>query len=165
MTPGQNSRIFFPVSTAKLIVMSIFSLGCYEFYWYYKNWQMEKARTGEDISPFWRAFFTPIFAYSLFKRIKEFGGSSLIPITLLPLRSCLGYIALTLAIKLPDPYWIIASLTFIPLLPVRDTIEAINLKHVPHADANGSFSGWNKVIIVLGGIILFSILVGLFSDS
>jgi hypothetical protein len=35
--------MFFPVSLFKLTVMSLFTLGLYEIYWFYRNWQLIKA--------------------------------------------------------------------------------------------------------------------------
>ena len=35
-----ESPIFFPVSTLKLILMSIVTFGSYEIYWFYKNWKL-----------------------------------------------------------------------------------------------------------------------------
>ena len=48
------------ISTTKLIVMSLFSLGLYHLYWFYKQWKLARDRTGENLSPFSRAFFAPL---------------------------------------------------------------------------------------------------------
>jgi hypothetical protein len=52
-----TAPIFFAVSIPKFIVLSICSIGIYDLYWFYKNWQLVRAREQSDISPFWRAFF------------------------------------------------------------------------------------------------------------
>ncbi|MGY0646353.1 MAG: DUF4234 domain-containing protein, partial [Paraglaciecola chathamensis] len=62
---------YFTVSTFKLVVMSIFTFGIYDLYWFYRNWTALKKLERPEIMPFWRAFFAPLFAYSLFSRIQQ----------------------------------------------------------------------------------------------
>ena len=64
-----ESYIFFTTSTTKLIVMSLFTLGLYGIYWFYKNWVVIKKITGKNIWPFWRAVFSIFFMYSCFKNM------------------------------------------------------------------------------------------------
>ncbi|MBN1502268.1 hypothetical protein JW930_01885 [Candidatus Woesearchaeota archaeon] len=58
----------------KLVIYSIATLGFYNLYWYYKNWQLLK-KAGDDIRPVWRTFglLVPIvsywFIYDQIKRI------------------------------------------------------------------------------------------------
>ena len=42
---------FFPVSARKLLVMSLLTLSLYEFYWFYRNWQIEKQSEHPQIMP------------------------------------------------------------------------------------------------------------------
>lgn len=100
---------FFATSTLKLILMSISTFGIYGLYWFYKNWVIVKNRTGEKIMPFWRAFFSPIWAYSFFKHINnslvEDDANKALPI---------GFLAILFFIlqalwRLPDPYWLFHS--------------------------------------------------------
>ena len=69
---NENSQpMFFPVSRFKLLVMSLVTFGLYEIFWFYKNWQLFKAKTGSDISPFWRTVFRVFFIYELLHEIQE----------------------------------------------------------------------------------------------
>ena len=61
--------MFFPVSRLKLLVMSLVTFGLYQIFWFYKNWQLLKAATGSNISPFWRAVFNGICCCSLIAKI------------------------------------------------------------------------------------------------
>jgi len=70
VTQKNKKPLYFPVSKLKLILMSLCTLGLYELYWFYKNWKLIKTRTGQNQSPFWRAFFSIIFCYQLFKHIQ-----------------------------------------------------------------------------------------------
>lgn len=60
---------FFVVSPLKLGVMSFATFGVYWLYCFYQSWKLHKAKTGEQISPFWRVFFACFFIYSLLRRV------------------------------------------------------------------------------------------------
>jgi uncharacterized CHY-type Zn-finger protein len=72
--------IYFPVSATKFMVLSLCTLGIYQLFWFYRNWKLEKARTGEDMWPFWRAVFSPLFANSLFVRIRDRASEASVPV-------------------------------------------------------------------------------------
>ena len=60
--PGRRRPpIFFATSPLKLVVMSTVTLGFYELFWFYANWQRLKRRRHPRISPFWRTFFAIFF--------------------------------------------------------------------------------------------------------
>ena len=48
---------FFPVSVAKMAILSFVTFNLYPVYWFYQNWRLVKMREGSDILPFWRAIF------------------------------------------------------------------------------------------------------------
>jgi hypothetical protein len=60
-----------PVGRGKFFWMSLLTLSIYDVYWLYRNWQRLRDRTGEKLSPFWRAFLSPIWAFSLFAEIPQ----------------------------------------------------------------------------------------------
>ena len=60
------------ISPGKFIFLSILSGGFYEIIWCYRNWEFIKEKEKLDIFPFWRAFFSIFFIYSLFKKILEY---------------------------------------------------------------------------------------------
>jgi hypothetical protein len=59
--------IYFPVSPLKLVVLATCTFGLYEIYWFYRHWGVVRERHNSGIVPFARAFFAPLFCYSLFK--------------------------------------------------------------------------------------------------
>ena len=153
---------FFPVSTGKFVAMSLCTLGIYELYWCYKNWHRVRARTGEKLSPFWRAFFAPLWCFSLFRRVGEYQDDGGAPISWSP--GLLGtiYLVLTISWRLPDPWWLISLATFVPILPVLSTTQAINARTTASESLNESVTAGNVVILVLGGLLLLLALVGTF---
>ncbi len=154
ITTSESAPVYFSVSKQKLIVLSLCSLGLYEVYWFYKNWGLVRHRTGQEISPFWRAIFAPLFCYSLFKSVKQSADSHGNPSEISPGWLAFAYIAITITWRLPDPVWLVSLFTFLPLLAVQGVINSINLKNAPTADLNDHYTGKNIVVIVFGGLLL-----------
>lgn len=151
---------YFSVSKQKLIVMSVFTLGLYQLYWFYKNWELIRRRTGRDIIPWVRAIFAIFFCYSLFKSVKESADSHGIHSAISPAGLALAYIAITLCVRLPDPYWLVSLLAFLPLLPAQGAINNINSNTVPIADPNDRYTGKNVIILILGSFLLIITVLG-----
>jgi hypothetical protein len=157
-----TSGYFFTTSTLKLVLMSICTAGVYELYWFYKNWVLIKKRTGQNIMPFWRAFFSPIWAYSCFNHIKTTAANNDIQASL-----STGFLAITYFIlqglwRLPDPYWLISFLSFLPVLPANTLALKLNKQLISGFQNNTKFTGWNWVGLVLGGLLILLSIVGAF---
>lgn len=60
---------FFTISPAKLALLSIFTLGLFNIYWFVQNWEVIKKSTNANISPFWRGVFSIFFCGEVFRRI------------------------------------------------------------------------------------------------
>ncbi|MGV8916457.1 MAG: hypothetical protein ACOH2R_01430 [Pseudomonas sp.] len=71
LTDREGEPVFYVVSVFKLIAMSVLTLGCYNFYWWCKNWKLYNAASGRTIWPILRCVFTVFFAYSLFQKINS----------------------------------------------------------------------------------------------
>lgn len=150
---------FFAVSTFKLVVLSTCSLSLYEIYWFYKNWQLVRARERPNILPFWRAIFAYFYCYALFKSIREcatsLGVSSIHAGAL-----ATSWIVTTLLWKLPDPYWLASFLAIIFLIPVQVAVNRINVCVAPDHDENSTFSKWNWLTVIIGGTLLILSIMG-----
>jgi len=158
----ESSPVYFSVSKPKLIVMSLCTFGIYEIYWFFKNWKLVKERTGQNISPFWRAVFPIFFCYSLFNSIQHSANSHGVLSRMRPGWLAFSYIALGVSWKLPGSAWLISFLTFLPLLLVQEVINDINVKVAPDAEFNSKFSWKNIIVIIIGGILLFFSVLGIF---
>jgi hypothetical protein len=152
---------FFTPSTTKLVVMSICTLGAYEFYWFYKNWSILK-NAGRKCNPLLRSLFSPLFAYSCFREIRKLQIKNNVhlkfPITFLSIT----YFILTMTSILPDPYWLTSFLTFLPVVLANKVALAINQVQFPGFISNDKFSKWNWFGIILGGIVLVLAVLGAF---
>jgi len=69
----RDQLVFHPVSVKKFLFLSFLTIGHYQIYWFYKNWQWVKTVLHEEIWPVPRAFFSGIMNFSLFPRIGEIG--------------------------------------------------------------------------------------------
>jgi len=153
---------YFPVGLLKLSVMSVATLGLYILYWFYVNWKAARRLDGDNPWPLARALFYPIMAYALFRRIDHYALRIGLREGVAALGLAFALFLLELAIQLPDPWWLVTLLAFVPLLPVQATVNAINARAAPHADTNRRFTAWNVVGIAVGVAFLALIVIGLF---
>ena len=150
---------FFPVSVFKLTVMSIATFGLYNLYWFFANWRRVRDRE-PNVSPFWRTIFSFVYCYALFKRVRDFYQvpSGTLEAGVL----ALGFVTLSGTWRLPDPYWLISLLAFLPLLPVQAHVNRINTAVALDQDRNDHFTAANWVVIVIGSLLLVLGLLGAF---
>ena len=150
---GEGTEYFY-VPTKKLVILCVLSFGFYELYWFYKNWKAVKTQEEKKLSPFWRAVLSVFFCYSLFKRMilsaTQKGYTTKKSAGML----AVVYIVFTVLYELPDPFWLISFLTFIPLIFISDAIRFNNAK------LNVDFSQIHslkriEVLLTIFGIILW----------
>jgi hypothetical protein len=159
---GAAQPVYFPVSVRKLVVMSLATWGLYEFYWFYENWRLVHARAQMRMMPFWRAFFAPFWAERMFKYIANRALDEGVRPRFSPSPMAGLFALLLLSVKLPDPYSLVAFLSFIPLLPVQRAVIEINRRVAPDAPTNARFSALNVVAVVIGGLLLLLVVVTTF---
>lgn len=144
---------FFAVSLMKLTVLSICTFGLYEIYWFYRNWKRIQEQGKPDISPFWRAFFSVIFCYPLFKRIQISGVGRGVPSVPQVGLLAIGYILTLTAWRLPHPYALFSFCSVFFLLPIQLYANRINEAELPGYDPNLRFSIWNWTGVIVGGVL------------
>lgn len=157
-----NATPFFAVSLLKLGVLSICTLGLYELYWFYRNWQLIRSREQTNITPLLRAFFAVLFCYPCFGRIGQQGVSLGITPPLAAGVLATAWIITSITWKLPDPYWLISLLAVVFLLPVQAYVNRINEASAPGHDPNARFSAWNWLTVGVGGCLLVLAILGTF---
>lgn len=67
MDDQPEGTCFYPVPLSKFLLLCFSSLGLYGLYWFWRNWRWVRSQ-GEDVQPFWRAFFSIFWLYPLFAR-------------------------------------------------------------------------------------------------
>jgi hypothetical protein len=159
-TPGGGRQIFFDVSIPKLVILSICSLGIYELYWFYRNWQFVRVRERSDLSPLWRAGLGFFYCYALFRRVREYdaqtGGTGTLPAGAL----AAGWVVVMCLWQLPDRYSLAANLSCLFMLPVQAAANRINGIAV---NRNTRFTIWNWLTVALGGTVLVLDAFGVFA--
>lgn len=160
--PQAPQHAFFPVATHKFIVLSVCTFSLYDFYWFYRNWQRIKQQTGESLSPFWRAFFGPLWNFSLLRRIRDTAEVAGVAVSWSSGLLATAYLLLTITWRLPDPWWLVGIGTFVPLLPALRTVRLINDRVGSPESLNESYSGANVATILIGGIVVLLALFGRF---
>ncbi|MFM7314392.1 MAG: hypothetical protein ACKO0M_14725 [Cyanobium sp.] len=116
----------FAVSTRTFILLSLCTFGLYELYWSYRNWKQLRIAGLEDLRPFWRAVFAPLWGFSLFKRIRATATAAGVAANW----QCnlLGtlYLLFAMARMLPEPWSLISLLGFVAIIPVQRTAQRVN---------------------------------------
>jgi len=155
----------FPVATHKFVVLSLCTFSLYELYWCFKNWQRIKEPSGEQLSPFWRAFFAPLWGFSLFRRIHQYADARHLSAHWSP--GILGtfYLVLSATWRLPDPWWLISLASFVPFISVVQTAGEINARAAAAEDRNDSYSGANIATVIVGGLLLILAIIGTFAPA
>jgi GNAT superfamily N-acetyltransferase len=154
--------VFFPVSLTKFAVMCLASLGIYQFAWIYWNWRYERRRTADDVSPFWRTFFTPLYLHSLFNRMRRAADQEGVPVRwnvgLLVIVTALFWVTVFF-----QPPWPLVSLfAYLPTIAVQRTVNALNRRVAPHSPRNAGFTVGNIILILFGGVIFAVLIWGMF---
>ncbi len=151
---------FFAVSLKKLAVMAFFTWGFYEIYWFYKNWKFLKEKHDFKVSPLARGIFGPLFCYSLFRIIRDYSDQHRVGsgIKAGALATC--YVLMMVTYKLPSPFDLISSFSFIPLLTVQKAINDLGQRLSPQVHADSRFNGWNIFGIVAGSLLWVLVISG-----
>lgn len=158
----QEPGPFFPVSLAKLILLSIVTVGIYDIYWFYKNWKYIKQRDDSSIMPFWRAFLFPIWFFPFYRQLKNDSqqrfGRSLLPGIGWMILLFILYVGASVINNLGNLYNIISLLSILCLLPFGNYILFIN-RHRPQTVKHHSKIRPRHFLMgtVLAGSILYSI--------
>ncbi len=157
---GEGVPLYFPVSTTKLVVLSVCTLGLYQLYWFYKHWQQIKQNERSDISPFWRTFFTIFYLRPLLRSIKDTAELYGVEAKFNPLTLTLVFLGLNLCGNVGSAGWIISLFAIVPLIVAQGVANQINEATAPGHDRNDTFTGGNIAAIIIGGLLLALSLFG-----
>ncbi|MGH1340838.1 MAG: hypothetical protein ACRBN8_04770 [Nannocystales bacterium] len=61
---------YYAMGVAKLWIMSVLSFGLYNFAFFYRHFRHLRDHKQQDVSPFWRAFFSPFMYFGLNTQVK-----------------------------------------------------------------------------------------------
>lgn len=144
------------ISTIKFVVLYFATFGVYPLFWMYSQWNLLKIKQSLDVSPFWRSVFGTLWAGSLAGNVKNFLKGNNVMVSYSPGVIGVLYFVLNLLSRLPDQYWLLSFLSFVPLLPI---IEAMN-EYYEKSDADlpeKSLSWWQGILVGIGLLLLIVI--------
>jgi hypothetical protein len=140
------------ISPSRFVLLCLVTFTIYELYWFYKQWKLIKEK--QKLSPFWRAFFSIFYVDSLFKRLNKLAQGKGYKRNLHT-----GWLAGIWIIgsyvmwRLPDPYWLVSYLTFLPILPVVTAMNHYYEKTEGKLPMK-KLSWWQMILIIIGLLIL-----------
>ena len=126
--PPAGPVYHYAVGLARLAVLQAASKGFYSLYWFYAHWRSLKDLNNEDLSPFWRAVFTPFTSYFLFARFEQRGAAFVQPAGVLAALIFAG----NFAWNLRSPMYLLAILLpLVVMLAAQKEINAFWRKSLP----------------------------------
>lgn len=170
---------FYVVAPWKFWLLFAATLGFYQYYWMYRHWALQRARTGEAMWPIARGIFAVFFAHGLFGRIQHHADRVGVALRWSPAALATAYVVLLIAARVFDRLakrgiWEPNSSTLAVtlLLPLGWTLaraqQAANAAcGDPRGTSNARLTGANLVWLALGAVLWsltvlgFAVLFGL----
>lgn len=173
--------MYFSVSVARLISLSVLSFGIYTIYWLFKNWKAVHTATKEDFVPFFRSWmFGIFFIYPLYTRIKK-AAEKVQPVGRFLRVSCILFILIWVIAYVLNfnsveqrfsshalylcAWILLAFIMALILIPAQKAIfvvnKSIDAKHTP----SSSFARGEINIIVIGLILWITNVSVLFMEN
>jgi len=140
----------------KFSLLSLATLGIYEFVWFYKTWKFFQKKDGLKIRPLWRAIFGLIWCESLANTIKSLLKSKKLTCTYIPLLVGISYIVSNLSVTVRFGNWkftpiidLIVYFDFLLLLPLVNSMN--KYWHYKEPDLKlKKFLWWQIILIIIG---------------
>ncbi|MEQ3722881.1 hypothetical protein [Alcanivorax sp.] len=175
ITPeSENSGLaLYVIAPWKFTLLFWATLGIYDVYWNFKNWQSQKDIRQKEIQPVGRALFSIFFFASLLKTInsENEGKAKPLPVALMATLYILSYLISTVSDRAAanmDTFGVL-DLVSLALLPISWAVmlkaqKAINLSQGDeHGLLNNRLTLANGIWILLGAALWGLILLGLAS--
>jgi hypothetical protein len=144
----------------KLALMCVATLGLYQLWWFYRNWTRVRQRTGRRLMPFWRSLFAPVWSYSLFDEVAEQARGAEVPIGWTPMVLAISFFLISAAWRFAEAGTLVSLFSFVPLLPVQATINALAERRGVRPDAR--IDGRHVAVFVAGIVLVAMVAVGTF---
>lgn len=166
------SADYYVVAQKKFFILFLLTFGLYQFYWVYRNWNLYRLKTGENIWPVLRAIFSVFFYHSLFRKVQEKIQSSGRSFDWTPGTLATLTVILLLVINVADRVSMktsqVSAADFVPMLLLLPRAVvlwkaqlAINFAcHDAKGDSNARLTGLNYFWMVGGAMLLLMVVVG-----
>jgi hypothetical protein len=156
--------VLYPVAIFKLVAMCVCTFGFYELFWFYRNWRRVRERTGRRLSPFWRMFFAPLWSFSLFEEVMQAADAAGVSYVWNSVVLGIAFFVLGALWRAPDPWGMLSLFSFVPLVPVQVTINAIAARQGVRVDDD--LSPWQVALVLLfSGLVVLAVIGALLSPA
>lgn len=149
---------YFPVSYAKFIILSVVTVGVYQYYWFYKQWDYVRRRDASSIMPFFRTFFMPLWFFALYRELRQdslerfershLPGAPLIGLLLIV------YIGLNILGYADTVVGFAEFISFFCLLPFVNYINYVNRHHQQAVADNSKFRPRHFILVTVMSFFL-----------
>jgi len=157
-----TNNAYYVVGSLKLALLSMCTLGLFDLYWFYRNWKTIKTNLDLNIMPFWRAFFSPLWGWSLATHINSEADSLDASPAISAFIFGSLYFVLSVLWRVPDPYWLVSTFTFVPILLLQNTVHSLNGAYGTVDASLFRFNIWNWMGVVIGGAFFTLIVIASF---
>ena len=162
---NQTEKFSPEVPVGRFILLSLITFGIYELVWFYRNWKLlQKRRKLENFSVLACIFCFSFFAGSIAGTFTKFLNKKHIETDYSATGIGIFYFILAILWRFPDPYSLISSFTFIPMLPLVKAMNRYWQKELQNAQPK-KFTWWQIILIILGIILLSLSVLGRFMSE
>jgi hypothetical protein len=152
---GSKPPRWFLVGGTKLAVMMVVTLGLYQLYWFYKQWDRVRD-AGDHVAPAPRSLFAIIFCHSLFRRIIDSTHAVGVQTSLSPWLLAVGFIFPSLLWRVEGAAAFLGFLAIVPLVAAQRIATAVALAQGSTEDRNTRLTlyNWLGIAAVIGIFVL-----------
>jgi len=143
----------------KFCFLYIITFGIYQVPWAHKQWKFIKERENLKISAWARSWFLPLFLYSLCQKVFALAEEQGYRKKHSPFWITSFYLSFIVLSKLPDPFWLITLLKFVPLLSILKAMNYYWEQKQGNLPKRTSFTGREIRWIVFGVIFWFLVIL------
>jgi hypothetical protein len=151
----------------RFVLLSFFTLGIFNIYWYYRNWKHLKNFRNVNISPGWKTvgLFIPlvgfVLIYGAHRDYKYLIEEEAVNRKLYPGWIILILIVCAIMTRLPGAYWLLGYLSIIPLAIVQGVLNDLWAKVQPEFPMRTKWRAGEIVLLIFGILFWVLIVIGL----
>jgi len=168
--PRHQASGFEPVAysraqpTRHLILLTILTLGAYEFYWFYRNWRDLTEHLDLELKPGWRTaglfvpFLNVFMVYDQIRLVAAIAAGVGIQVAFSPSLLTATFFALAFVSNI-TMVWVLSLLTVLPLLPVQQTLNIYWQTEEPDRPVRDRFTQSELLAMSIGFVFLLAALL------
>jgi len=154
--PGEYSRV---QPSARLVLLTVLTLGLYQFYWFHRNWTRLRDEFGEPLSPGWRTlgllvpFVNIVLVHQQFRMLARALRRAGAAANYSPALLTAAFFALAFAANVSG-LWPLSLLTVLPLIPVHEAMNGYWSTVDRDRPVREGFSPGELAAMTAGGLLL-----------